>query len=144
MIEARFELLQQLINRCVIHDYNAVKEAFSMKKEYFNDDQRPDYIRKEIFRVTEELVSMKQKIPALKPFAFDWKTPDFIWETSFIENLTLADRKKYIAFSYENFDDKQYNENPASYDESLPYFSFIVKLVSYSRYLDILQKEDRE
>jgi hypothetical protein len=95
MIEKQFELLQNIIDRCTKHDYDAVKEAFSMKKAYLNAKHRSDYIRKEIFRITEELVSMNQQIPALKAFAFDWKTPNFIWETTFIENLLPEARKKY-------------------------------------------------
>jgi hypothetical protein len=43
-----------------------------MKKAYLNTDQRIDYIRKEIYRVTEELVSISQKVPTLKSIAFDW------------------------------------------------------------------------
>jgi len=144
MIKKQFKLLQKLIDQCVKHDYDAVREAFSMKKDYLKGEQRLDYIRKEIFKITEELVSMNQKAPALKAFAFEWKTPNFIWETTFIENLTPADRKKYIAFSYKDFDDEQYLENPASYDEALPYFSTIVKLVVYSQYLENLQKEEQE
>jgi len=144
MIEKQFELFQKLIDLCVKHDYNAGREAFSMKKEYLKGEQRPDFIRKEIFRVTEELVSMKQKIPALQSFAFDWQNSNFIWDSAFFENLTFAERKKYIAFHCDDFNDKQCFENPASYDESLPYFSFIVKLVVYSRYLEDLQKEEQE
>ncbi len=36
MIEKQFELLQNIIDRCTKHDYDAVKEAFSMKKAYLN------------------------------------------------------------------------------------------------------------
>lgn len=142
MVETQFKLLQEVIDRCVERDYNAVREAFSMKKAYLNADQRADYIRKEIFRVTEELVSISQKVPALKSIAFDWHNPNFVWETSFYEYLTIVERKKYIAFSYDSFEDKQYIENPASYDELLPYFSDIIKLLVYSQYLEDLQKTE--
>jgi len=144
MIEKQFKLLQELIDRCTKYDYNAVKEAFAMKKVYLNAEQRIDYIRKEIFRITEELVSISQKVPALKSFAFDWHTPNFVWETSFYESLTIMERKKYIAFVYESFEDKQYHENPISYDESLPYFSNIIKLLVYSKYLDDLQNAEKD
>lgn len=144
MIEKQFESLQNLIDRCVQHDYGALREALSLKKAYLSAKQRPDYIRKEIFRMTEELVAMNQQIPALQSFAFDWKTPNFIWETTFIENLLPEIRKKYIAFPYSDFDDKQYFKNPVAYDEQLPYFSVIVKLVVYSKYLELLQNEELE
>ena len=144
MIRKKFKLLQKLIDKCVKQDYNVVREAFSMKKAYLNREQRPDYIRKEIFRITEELVAINQKIPALKAFAFDWYISDFIWESSFNEHLTTAERIKYIDFPYESFDDKLYIENHTSYDESLPYFSAIIKLVVLSKYLEDLQKEEEE
>jgi hypothetical protein len=144
MIEKQFKLLQKLIDRCTKHDYEAVKEAFSMKKAYLNAEQRTDYIRKEIFGITEELVSVNQKSPALKSFAFEWQTPNFVWETSFYENLTISERKKYIAFPYDSFEDKLYLKNPTSYDEALPYFSDIIKLLVYSKYLEDLQSAEKE
>lgn len=144
MVETQFKLLQKVIDRCTKRDYDTVKEAFSMKKAYLNADQRTDYIRKEIFRVTEGLVSISQKVPALQSFAFDWHTPNFVWETSFFENLTIDERRKYIAFSYDSFDDKRYIENQTSYDEALPYFSYIIKLLVCSQYLEDLQKAENE
>lgn len=144
MIKKQFKSLQKLIDRCVKHDYDAVKEALSLRMSYLSGEQRPDYIRKEIFRITEELVAMNQKVLALQTFAFDWKMPNFIWESAFNENLTIAERKKYIAFLYDNFDERQYIENSISYDEQLPYFSTIVKMVTYSKYLEDLQKEEQE
>jgi hypothetical protein len=144
MIKKQFKLLQQLIDRCTKHDYDAVKEAFSMKKAYFSAEQRADYIRKEIFRITEELVVISQKFPSLKSFAFDWHTPDFVWETTFHESLTITERRKYIAFPYNSFEDKLYLENKTLYDESLPYFSDIVKLLVDSKYLEDLQNAEKE
>jgi hypothetical protein len=144
MIEKQFESLQKLIDRCVQHDYDALREALSLKKTYLNTEQPPDYIRKEIFRITEELVSMNQQIPALKSFAFDWKTPNFIWETAFIENILPEVRRKYIAFPYPDFDDKQYFENPVTYEETLLYFSVVIKMVVYSKYLELLQNNEKQ
>jgi hypothetical protein len=144
MIREKFELLQVLIDKCVKHDYDVVREALSMKWSYLNSEQRPDYLRKEIFRVTEELVAMNQKVPALQAFAFDWNIPDFIWETTFYENLTLDERKEYIAFPYETFNGKLYIEKPTSYDDQLPYLSVIIKMVVYSKYLKDLQKAEKE
>jgi hypothetical protein len=142
MIEIQFRLLQKLIDRCVKHDYDMLKEAFSMKMDYLNNEHLPDFIRKEIFRITDELVTIRQNLPALQSFAFDWSIPNFIWETSFIENLSPEERKKYIAFPYDSFDDKIYIDNSVSYDESLPYFSTIVKMIVYSKFLELLQNEE--
>ena len=144
MIEEQFKLFQKLIDKCVKQDYDTICKSFSMKKDYLKGEQRLDYVRQEIFRITEELVSISQKNPAIKAFAFDWHISNFIWETSFIENLTPEVRKKYVDFHYESFDDKLYFENPASYDDLLPYFSNIIRFVVYSKYLEDLQKKEEE
>jgi hypothetical protein len=144
MIEKQFELFQTLIDGCVKHDYDVLRQALSLKKAYLSVEQFPDYIRKEIFRVTEELVFINQQVPVLKVFAFDWHIPNFIWESSFYENLTATERKKYIAFPYDSFNGRLYIENSTSYDEALPYFSAIIKLVVYSKYLENLQKTEDE
>ena len=144
MIKKKFKQLQKLIDQCVKHDYDVLEKALLLKKDYLSAEQRPDYIRKEIFRITEELVSMNQQVPALRTFAFDWHIPNFIWESSYCEHLTPVERNKYVNFSYESFDDKQYFDNSTSYDNVLPHFSVIVKLVVYSKYLENLKGEERE
>ena len=144
MIEQQFKLFQKLIDKCVKRDYDAVSEAFSMKKEYLKDEQCFDYIRKAIFETTEELVFIKQKHSAIRAFSLDWEMPDFIWETTFIESLTQEVRGKYVDFCYENFNDELYSENPTSYDDALPYFSAIVKFIVYSKFLKDLQKEEQK
>lgn len=44
----------------------------------------------------------------------------------------MVERRKYIAFSYDSFEDKRYIESQTSYDEVLPYFSYIIKLLVYT------------
>jgi hypothetical protein len=58
--------------------------------------------------------------------------------------ISLLPNEKSTLLSYESFEDKQYFENPASYDESLPYFSDIIKMLVFSKYLENLQKIENE
>ena len=51
-----------------------------------------DYIRQEIFNVTENLVSLCQKNRALHNIRFDILMPDFLWESGFFENLSFDER----------------------------------------------------
>ena len=80
-----------------------------------------DYIRQEIFNVTENLVSLCQKNHALHKIRFDILMPDFLWESGFFENLFLDERKKYISFQCSSFDMDKYLQSSTCYDEQLPF-----------------------
>ena len=99
-----------------------------------------DYIRQEIFNVTENLVSLCQKNRALHNIRFDILMPDFLWESGFFENLSLDERKKYISFQCSSFDMDKYLQSSTCYDELLPFFSSIVCLVMQTQYLEYLQQ----
>jgi hypothetical protein len=143
MFEDKIKSLQKIIDRCIKHDNHAHGEALYIKCKYLTHVQRPEYIRKEIFKVTEELVNMYQRFPAIQAFERDWDIPDFVWESAFIENLTKEERRKFMDFPYQDFDYKRYFENPTSYDEQLPYLSSTIKWVVYHNYLKLLQQEEQ-
>ena len=144
MFEQQIKLLQKLIIKCVKRDYDAVSDALDMKEEYLEDEQYFDYIRKEIFKITDELVSIRQKVSAIQGFNSDVPTSNFIWNSTFNECLTQETRWKYVDFCYENFDDELYSKNPTAYDDALPNFSSIVKFFVYSKFLKKLQIEEQK
>jgi hypothetical protein len=143
-LERRYKLLQNAIDRCVKHDCNVLKGELRQIMFYLKGGHRLDYLKDEIRRAAEEVKSMGRRVPFLASHAFDWKKPNFIWDTAYIEDYSLEIRRKYVAFPYESFDDRLYFENPTVYDESIPYFSIIVRYVVYCKYLEDLQNEERE
>ena len=114
--------------------------ALALKREYLTEAQMKDYIRQEIFNVTENLVSLCQKNHALHNIRFDILMPDFLWESGFFESLFLDERKKYISFQCSSFDMDKYLQSSTCYDEQLPFFSSIVRLVMQTQYLEYLQQ----
>ena len=114
--------------------------ALALKREYLTEVQMKDYIRQEIFNVTENLVSLCQKNRALRNIRFDTLMPDFLWESGFFENLSLDERKKYISFQCFSFDMDKYLQSSTCYDEQLPSFSSIVRFVMQTQYLEYLQQ----
>ena len=65
------------------HEYGMKTNALALKREYLTEAQMKDYIRQEIFNVTENLVSLCQKNRALHNIRFDILMPDFLWESVF-------------------------------------------------------------
>ena len=129
--ETNFKKIQQLLDKCVAHEYGMKTNALALKREYLTEAQMNDYIRQEIFNVTENLVSLCQKNRALHNIRFDILMPDFLWESGFFENLSFDERKKYISFQCSSFDMDKYLQSSTCYDEQLPFFSSIVRLVMH-------------
>lgn len=142
--EATFREIQKIIDSCIAHDYDRMANALVLKREYLTVPQLKEYLRQEVFRVTEEIVVMRQTYHVLRSIRMDMDTPDFLWESSFFEDLISDERKKYISFSCADFNMSEYLKEPTVYDELLPYLSSIIKFVTSSKYLDYLQEQEQK
>ncbi|KAB3854763.1 MULTISPECIES: hypothetical protein [Bacteroidaceae] len=141
-IETNFREIQKILDSCVSHGYKTKVDALFLKHEYLTQAQLKDYLRQEIFRVTENIVAIQQKYRVVRDIVQDMDVPDFLWESGYFEDLNSNERKKYIAFRCSDFDMDAYLHEPSCYDERLPYFSIIVSLVVLSKYLYFLQEQE--
>ena len=94
--EIQFREIQKIVDACIQHDYKTMVDAFSLKKEYLNESQLKDYLRQEIFRIAEDVVRLRQTYCALRSIHTDMELHDFLWESSFFEDLTSQERKTYF------------------------------------------------
>ena len=60
-IETNFREIQKILDSCIAHDYKTKVDALFLKREYLTQAQLKDYLRQEIFRVTENIVAIQQK-----------------------------------------------------------------------------------
>ncbi len=141
-IETNFRDIQKILDSCIDHDYKTKVDALSLKREYLTQAQLKDYLRQEIFRVTENIVAIQQKYRVVRNIVLDMDIPDFLWESGYFEDLNSDERKKYIGFRCSDFDMDAYLHEPSCYDGRLPYLSIIVNLVVLSKYLRYLQEQE--
>lgn len=141
-MENNFREIQKILDSCIAHDYKIKIDALFLKREYLTQAQLKDYLRQEIFRVTENIVAIQQKYRVVRNIVLDMDIPDFLWESGFFEDLDFDERKKYIGFCCSDFDMDAYLHEPSCYDGRLPYLSIIVNLVVLSKYLRHLQKQE--
>ncbi|MDC2181633.1 hypothetical protein [Bacteroides thetaiotaomicron] len=141
-IETNFREIQKILDSCIAHDYKAKVDALFLKREYLTQAQLKDYLRQEIFRVTENIVAIQQKYRVVRNIVLDMDIPDFLWESGYFEDLNSDERKKYIGFRCSDFDMDAYLHEPSCYDGRLPYLSIIVNLVVLSKYLRYLQEQE--
>ena len=141
-IENNFREIQKILDSCIAHDYKTKVDALFLKREYLTQAQLKDYLRQEIFRVTENIVAIQQKYRVVRNIVLDMDIPDFLWESGYFEDLNSDERKKYIGFRCSDFDIDAYLHEPSCYDGRLPYLSIIVNLVVLSKYLRYLQEQE--
>ena len=141
-IETNFREIQKILDSCIAHDYKTKVDALFLKREYLTQVQLKDYLRQEIFRVTENIVAIQQKYCVVRNIVLDMDIPDFLWESGYFEDLNSDERKKYIGFRCSDFDMDAYLHEPSCYDGRLPYLSIIVNLVVLSKYLRYLQEQE--
>lgn len=141
-IETNFREIQKILDSCIAHDYKTKVDALFLKREYLTQAQLKDYLRQEIFRVTENIVAIQQKYRVVRNIVLDMDIPDFLWESGYFEDLNSDERKKYIGFHCSDFDMDAYLHEPSCYDGWLPYLSIIVNLVVLSKYLRYLQEQE--
>ena len=141
-IETNFREIQKILDSCIAHNYKTKVDALFLKREYLTQAQLKDYLRQEIFRVTENIVAIQQKYRVVRNIVLDMDIPDFLWESGYFEDLNSDERKKYIGFRCSDFDMDAYLHEPSCYDGRLPYLSIIVNLVVLSKYLRYLQEQE--
>ena len=141
-MENNFREIQKILDSCIAHDYKTKVDALFLKREYLTQAQLKDYLRQEIFRVTENIVAIQQKYRVVRNIVLDMDIPDFLWESGYFEDLNSDERKKYIGFHCSDFDMDAYLHEPSCYYGRLPYLSIIVNLVVLSKYLRYLQEQE--
>lgn len=140
--ETTFREIQKIVDSCIAHDYAVLTNALMLKREYLTKVQFKEYLRQEIFRIAEEVVTMRQNYRALRSIRTDMEIPDFLWEGGFFEDLTPDERRKYLSFVCADFDMNTYLKEPTAYDALLPYLSPIIKFITSSKYLEYLQEQE--
>ena len=92
-IETNFRAIQRILDSCVAHDYKTKVDALFLKREYLTKAQIKDYLRQEIFRVTENIVAIQQKYRVVRDIVQDMDVPDFLWESGYFEDFNSNERK---------------------------------------------------
>ena len=86
-MENNFREIQKILDSCIVHDYKTKVDALFLKREYLTQAQLKDYLRQEIFRVTENIVAIQQKYRVVRNIVLDMDIPDFLWESGYFEDL---------------------------------------------------------
>ncbi len=144
-LKVKFDHIQGIFNRCINHAYQIITDSIVAKSEYLNREQADELEQQEYIRTTDELAQLYIRYSVLDDIQNFYSIPDFFWESGFYEALKPDEKRKYLLFSPLSFDYSRYEQDNSAYDEELPYFSVVVRVVVLERYSAYLRKkkEDR-
>lgn len=144
-LKVKFDHIQGIFNRCINHAYQIITDSIVAKSEYLNREQADELEQQEYIRTTDELAQLYIRYSVLDDIQNFYSIPDFFWESGFYEALKPDEKRKYLLFSSLSFDYYRYEQDNSAYDEELPYFSVVVRVVVLERYSAYLRKkkEDR-
>lgn len=143
-LKQKFEYIQNIFNRCISHAYQVLTDTVNMKFSYLDEKQIEDLERQEYICVADKLSQLYMRYSILHEISQSYINVDFFWESGFFELMKPEEKRKYLSFSVTSFDYSQYEQDNEAYDAELPYFSAIVKVVVWERYLAYLRKKKEE
>ena len=144
-LKIKFDHIQGIFNRCINHASQVMIDNIASKSLYFDEEQADKLEQQEYVRTADELVQLYIRYSVLNDIPYFYSVSDFFWESGFYESLKSDEKRKYMSFNPLSFDYSRYEQDNTVYDEELPYFSVVVRVVVLERYSAYLRKkkEDR-
>lgn len=137
--KASFDRIQRIFDLCIAPVYEALVDRVFLNCRYYGLAETIEFEKKEYNRISKELIEIHVSNPVLVDLQRYYADPEFFWESGLFEYLQPADKRKYRTYLHTQFDYSKYVQNNTFYDNELPYFSVIVKVVAYERFLDSLR-----
>lgn len=138
-LESNIKRIQQFVNYHIHKDSSSYTYSFSVKRKLLNEIQIGKAAEKELERISDELMLLHRQNPILQSLADYIKSPDFLWDSVFIETLSYREKKKYSGFDISLLGVEEYSQNFKKIEEHLPYLSAIINYVVLNRYADYLK-----
>lgn len=139
-LKIKFDHIQGIFNHCINYASQVMIDSIASKSLYLDEEQADKLEQQEYVRTADELVQLYIRYSVLNDIQYFYSASDFFWESGFYESLKSDEKRKYMSFNPLSFDYSRYEQDNTVYDEELPYFSVVVKVVVLERYSEYLRK----
>ena len=140
-MQATYNRIQTVVNSATLRLLNNEKSLYYIKKEYWEADTLEAHIKDEIFTYSTNLVELHRNNPILHTITRYHDLKNVLWESTFIEELSPDEKKKYVESENIYLDFKKFEEDNTIYDELIPYFSGIVLSIFLINYISFLKDQ---
>ena len=142
-LKETFDNIQGVFNCCINYSYIILVNGLSTKFSYLDTVLLEELEKQEYLRISDELMQLYMHNAVLSEISNYFSSSDFFWESSFYESMKPDEKRKYLTFSVTSFDYSRYEQDNATYDEELPYFSVVVEPLCWKDIWHIYEKRKK-
>lgn len=133
--------IQQTLDYCIQQTLRSLEDTIERKAEVLPVNELTEVERSEYTHALDELAVIYSKFPAVRSIKSYIHLPNYLWESTFIESLTMEEKRKWFHnHSLATYDD--FCKDNTIFDESLPYFSVVYQVVVNEKYTQFLKKRN--
>ena len=131
--------IQQTLDYCIQQTLRSLEDIIERKAEVLPVNELTEVERSEYTHALDELAVIYSKFPAVRSIKSYMHLPNYLWESTFIESLTMEEKRKWFHnHSLATYGD--FCKDNTIYDESFPYFSIVYQVVVYEKYVQLLKR----
>lgn len=133
--------IQQTLDYCIQQTLRSLEDTIERKAEVLPVNELAEVERSEYTHALDELAAIYSKFPAVRSIKNYLHLPNYLWESTFIESLTMEEKRKWFHnHSLATYDD--FCKDNTTFDETFPYFSIVYQVVVYEKYAQFLKKRN--
>lgn len=133
--------IQQTLDYCIQQTLRSLEDTIERKAEVLPVNDLAEVERSEYTHALDELAAIYSKFPAVRSIKNYLHLPNYLWESTFIESLTMEEKRKWFHnHSLATYDD--FCKDNTTFDEAFPYFSVVYQVVVNEKYAQFLKKRN--
>ena len=131
--------IQQTMNRCIQESKRTLEDTIERKAEVLSAEEMTEIERTEYTHALDELAIIYAQYPVVRSIKDYMHWPNFLWESTFLESLTMEEKRKWFhSHSLATYDD--FCKDNTVFNQTFPYFSVIYKVIVNECYADYLKQ----
>jgi hypothetical protein len=131
--------IQQTLDYCIQQTLRSLEDTIERKAEVLPVNDLAEVERSEYTHALDELAAIYSKFPAVRSIKNYLHLPNYLWESTFFESLTMEEKRKWF-HNHSLATYKDFCKDNTIYDESFPYFSIVYQVVVYEKYVQLLKR----
>jgi hypothetical protein len=132
--------IQQTLDYCIQQTLRSLEDTIERKAEVLPVNELAEIERSEYTHALDELAAIYSKFPAVRSIKNYMHLPNYLWESTFIESLTMEEKRKWF-HNHSLATYKDFCKDNTIFDETFPYFSIVYQVVVYEKYVQTLKNK---
>lgn len=133
--------IQQTLDYCIQQALRSLEDTIERKAEVLPVKELAGVERSEYTHALDELAAIYSKFPTVRSIKNYMHLPNYLWESTFIESLTMEEKRKWFHnHSLATYDD--FCKDNTIFDETFPYFSIVYQVVVNEKYAQLLKNRN--